>query len=96
MASALKGDGTSDVWAAVTTHLAHLDETGQRAARRRHRVRTEIAARMTQALAQRTDILLDAPVGSELLAKAERAEVAPTWATTALLELLLSQAEETP
>jgi len=95
MASALKGDGTSEVWGAVEAHLAHLDDTGQRVTRRRHRVRTEVTARMAQALDQRTNELLDTATGNDLLTKAERGEIAPTWATTELLELLLAQTRGT-
>ena len=46
MASALNGDGTAEVWDATAEHLAHLEQTGLRASRRNHRLRTEVRARL--------------------------------------------------
>ena len=101
MASALHGDGSADVWDAVEAHLTHLDNTGLRASRRSHRMRTEVKARLDQALSAVADQALDSPVGVEQLGQVERAEIAPTHATNELLALLLqpnadSIPEETP
>lgn len=94
MASALNGEGNIDVWDAVIAHLGHLDTTGQRADRRRHRIRTEVRARIEQAMAVAAEAALDSPVGRNWLAQAERAEIAPTHATTHLLDILLSNPKE--
>ncbi|MGI9605791.1 MAG: methylmalonyl Co-A mutase-associated GTPase MeaB [Acidimicrobiales bacterium] len=91
MASALNGEGNAEVWAAVEKHLAHLDETGQRQSRRRHRVRTEVRARLTQTLIGAADAAIDTPVGAELVAKAEAAQISPTAAATELIDQLLTE-----
>ncbi len=95
MASALNGDGHGDVWTAVDAHLAHLDDTDTRSARRRHRIRTEVRARLLQAMSDAADHEMSSPSGTEWLSKAERAEIAPTHATDQLLEQLLQPTEET-
>ena len=89
MASALHGDGSADVWAAVEAHLAHLDDTGLRDGRRKHRMRTEVKARLEQAMSAAADQAMDSTVGAAWLDQAERAEIAPTRATNELLALLL-------
>ncbi len=90
MASALHGDGSADVWDAVEAHLTHLDDTGLRDARRKHRMRTEVKARLEQAMSAAAEQALDSDTGAGWLSKAERAEVAPTRATNELLALLLN------
>ncbi len=96
MASALNGDGNDEVWAAVDAHLAHLDETGSRQARRQHRIRTEVRARLEQAMARAADDAMNAPDGATWLGQAERAEIAPTQATQHLLHVLLQPTKEVP
>ncbi len=90
MASALHGDGSADVWGAVEAHLAHLDDTGLRDGRRKHRMRTEVKARLEQAMSAAADQAMDSTVGAEWLDRAERADIAPTRATNELLALLLN------
>lgn len=94
MASALHGDGKADVWDAVDAHLDHLDATGLRDARRKHRMRTEVKARLEQAMSAAAEQALDSETGTDWLGKAERAEIAPTRATNELLALLLKPAKE--
>ena len=93
MASALNGEGNLEVWATVEKHLAHLDETGARATRRKHRIRTEVRARLLQALAIAADAVLDEPAGSDLLTQAETAAISPNQATRRLLDHVLNPSE---
>ncbi|MDW3175793.1 MAG: methylmalonyl Co-A mutase-associated GTPase MeaB [Acidimicrobiia bacterium] len=89
MASALNGEGHDEVWSTVEKHLLHLDETGLRATRRTHRIRTEILARATQALSAATEQALDT-VGADAVRRAEAAEISPNHATGELLAHLLN------
>ncbi len=89
MASALNGEGNDEVWSMVEQHLAHLDETGQRGTRRTHRIRTEVFARITQALAAATERALDT-VGADAIRRAEAAEISPNHAARELLTELLN------
>ncbi len=89
MASALSGAGNAEVWGAVEKHLAHLDETGQRAARRRHRIRTEVRARLLQTLELAADAAMDTAAGADWLNRAEAAEISPNQAARELTDLLL-------
>jgi LAO/AO transport system kinase len=89
MSSALDGGGADDVWQAVEDHLALLDETGRREVRRRHRIRTEMRARMEQTLARRIDDAMNSPMGTELVAMVEGSAISPTVASAKLLDHLL-------
>lgn len=89
MASALNGEGNEEIWSTIEKHLAHLDESGQRATRRTHRIRTEIRARITQAVAAATEQALDT-VGADAIRRAETAEISPNHATRELLNELLN------
>jgi LAO/AO transport system kinase len=93
MASALEGTGATDVLDAVAAHLAFLESSGRRIDRRRHRVRTEIEARLAQALQRRVVDLLASPAGVALLKQVEVGEQSPTSVTRKLLEELLSSTE---
>lgn len=90
MTSALTGVGAPEVLAAAAAHLEHLDATGQRAVRRRARIRSEIQARMEQKLAALTEQILASPEGTELLGKAEAGAIPPTEASATLLSRLLA------
>ena len=90
MASALNGDGSTDVWDGVQTHLAHLDNTDGRALRRRHRLRTEIRARLTHSLSIAAEAMMDG-LGADQLRRAEAAEVSPHRAANELLRQLLKE-----
>ncbi len=90
MTSALTGVGAPEVLDAAAAHLDHLDASGQRAARRRARIRSEIQARMEQKLAALTEVMLASTEGTELLSKAEAGAIPPTEASAALLQRLLS------
>jgi LAO/AO transport system kinase len=92
MSSALDGTGAPDVLEAATAHLAHLDSSGGRAARRRMRVQTEIQARMEQALIAMTESVLSSPVGTATVAEAEKGLIPPTSASSALLDELIEEA----
>jgi LAO/AO transport system kinase len=89
MASALNAEGNEDVWAMVEKHLAHLDETGLRAVRRHHRLRTEVRARLEQAMAEAAERAISTADGAALLAQAQAAQISPTVATRHLLKRLL-------
>ncbi len=89
MSSALDGQGADDVWAAVEDHLRLLNETGRRAVRRRHRIRTEIRARMEQTLATRIGDAMNSDMGNDLVAMVEQASLSPTAASAKLLDRLL-------
>lgn len=89
LASALNGEGNAEVWATVEKHLAHLDDSGHRATRRTHRIRTEVLARITQAMATAAEQALDT-VGADALRRAEAAEISPNHATRELLTHLLN------
>lgn len=91
MTSALTGVGAPEVLAAAAAHLDHLDASGQRTARRRARIRSEIQARMEQKLAALTEEMLASTEGAELLGKAEAGAIPPTEASAALLQRLLSR-----
>ena len=88
MASALNGEGSDDVWSAIERHRTHLDDTGARITRRRNRVRTEVAARLSQAMSSAAEALLDGE-GAVHLERAEAAQISPNQATNALLSQLL-------
>ena len=88
MASAINGDGNEEVWGTVVDHRSHLVETGQDVRRRRHRIRTEVRARLTQALSDAAEELMDTR-GQDELSKAEAAEISPNIATNELLKQLL-------
>jgi len=90
MSSAIDGTGAPDVLAAAVDHLTHLEATGQRATRRRHRIKSEIQARMEQRLAALTETVLASEAGRALLGEAEQGLIPPTKASAALLEQLLS------
>ena len=89
MSTALDGTGADDVWAAVEDHLALLDRTGRRELRRRHRIRTEITARMTQTLAARIDDAMSSDLGDDLVTMVEDGALSPTSASAKLLDHLL-------
>jgi len=91
MASALHGDGNADVWDAVVAHLAHLDEHNLRSQRLRHRVRTEVRARLLQALDEAATRGLDSDAGDRQLRDAEHGTISPNRAATDLLEIVLNQ-----
>lgn len=90
MTSALTGVGAPEVLHAAAAHLDHLDASGQRTARRRARIRSEIQARMEQKLAALTETMLASTEGTELLSKAEAGAIPPTEASAALLQRLLA------
>ncbi len=90
MASALEGTGASDVLGAISDHLAFLESTGRREERRRHRTRTEIEARLAQALQRWVVDLLASASGVSLLKEVEVGEQSPTTVTRRLLDELLS------
>ncbi len=89
MCSALEGTGEADVWDAVEAHRVGLDESGQRRERRHHRIRTEVRARMGQALASRVDEAMNSEMGSELVTMVEDGALSPTAASAKLLDALL-------
>jgi LAO/AO transport system kinase len=91
MSSALDGTGAQDVLDAATAHLAHLDSSGGRAARRRMRVKTEIQARMEQTLIAMTESVLASSVGVATVAEAEKGLIPPTRASSAMLDELFKQ-----
>ena len=91
MCSALEGTGEADVWAAVVDHLALLDESGRRLARRHHRIRTEVRARMAQTLGSRIEEAMNSEMGSELVAMVEDGALSPTAASAKLLDHLLGE-----
>ncbi len=93
MASALEGTGATDVLAAIADHLAFLDGSGRREVRRRHRARTEIEARLSQALHRRVGDLLASPTGVALLKEVEVGAQSPTSVTRKLLEEFLTPGE---
>ena len=94
MASAIEGIGAADVLNAVDDHLRFLDSTGRREQRRRHRVHTEIEARLQQALHRKVLGLLDSPVGIELVEQVESGDRSPTAVTRQLLDELLSSTSD--
>ena len=94
MASALNGDGTAEVWDATAEHLAHLEQTGLRASRRNHRLRTEVRARLEYELDRAADAALESAEGIELLTKTEGAELAPNEAGIQLADVLLQNRKE--
>ncbi|MGH1489039.1 MAG: methylmalonyl Co-A mutase-associated GTPase MeaB [Acidimicrobiales bacterium] len=93
MSSALNGTGADDVWNAVEAHLKLLDDTGRRTLRRRHRIRTEMRARMEQTLAHRIADAMNSDMGSELVAMVEDTAMSPTAASSKLLDHLLNPAK---
>ncbi|MFV0526318.1 MAG: methylmalonyl Co-A mutase-associated GTPase MeaB [Acidimicrobiales bacterium] len=96
MSSALDGTGAPEVWEAALAHLDYLDSTGRRAARRHHRIRSEIKSRMEQRLLAMTDRLLASPVGGDVLARADDGAIPPTTASATLLDALLHGTGEDP
>lgn len=96
MSSALDGTGAQEVLDAAVAHLAHLDSSGLRSHRRRQRIRTEIQARMEEALAAMTESVLSSPAGIDLLARAERGAISPNRASATLLATLIETAGDPP
>jgi LAO/AO transport system kinase len=90
MASALNGEGMTDVWACVEKHLAHLDESGERAVRRRHRIRTEVRARLAEAMSAAAEQAMDS-TQADVLRRAEAADLSPNQAANELLAHLLRE-----
>lgn len=88
MASALNGDGNAEVWDTVEKHRTHLAASGLQAARRQHRIRTEVRARLAQAMSAAAEAAMD-NAGAEQLRRAEAAEISPNQATNELLTQLL-------
>lgn len=88
MASALNGDGNAEVWDTVEMHRSHLIASGLQAARRQHRIRTEVRARLAQAMSAAAEAAMD-NAGAEQLRRAETAEISPNQATNELLTQLL-------
>ncbi len=96
MASALHGDGTSNVWQAAVAHRGHLDATEQRVSRRNYRLQTEIRARVEHGLLLAADALFESAHGRTVISRTEHADLAPNDASQELLNLLLNQPEESP
>ncbi len=88
MASAINGDGNDEVWATVIAHRQHLADTGQQEVRHQHRIRTEVRARLAQALSESAESLMDGD-GADQLRRAESAQISPNQATNELLVQLL-------
>lgn len=90
MASALKGEGNVEVWKTVEDHRAHLRATGQETIRRQNRIRTEVRARLAQAMSNAAEAAMDGE-GAAQLHRAETAEISPNEATNELLRQLLRE-----
>lgn len=90
MASALDGTGADKVMDAIDDHLAYLVDTDRRSLRRRHRIRTEVRARLQQAMMARLDAALDSDHGQAVVAKAEAAALSPTAASLAIMDDILN------
>ena len=90
MASALNGDGTGEVWDTVVAHLDHLDEHDLRSKRRQHRIRTEVRARLGQAMGAAGEAAMNRAEGAALLADAEVGKVSPNAATNQLLKMIVT------
>ena len=86
LASALNNDGTSEVWRTVEEHLAHLDSHDRRKQRREHRIRTEVRARLLQAMGAAGEAAMNSAQGRSLLADAEAARISPNSASARILE----------
>ena len=93
MSSAIDGTGAAQVLQAAADHLTHLDDTGQRTARRQRRIKTEIQARMEQKLVAMTEKVLASEVGGQVLAEAEQGKLPPTRASSTLLDQLLRSSD---
>jgi putative protein kinase ArgK-like GTPase of G3E family len=78
------------VWACVEKHLAHLDESGERAVRRRHRIRTEVRARLAEAMSAVAEQAMDT-TQADVLRRAEAADLSPNQAANELLAHLLRE-----
>lgn len=90
MCSALTGTGGDEVWKAVEDHLTHLVDGDLRQARREHRIRTEITARLEQMLGARIAATIASEHGDGIVSEAERAEIPPAEAATRLFDRLLA------
>lgn len=95
MASAINGDGNDEVWGMVVAHRQHLAATGQQVARHQHRIRTEVRARLTQALSVAVEAIMDGD-GANELRRAQAAEISPNHATNELLTQLLKDQDDSP
>ena len=62
MTTATDGDGITEVWAAVQAHRAHLDATGNLAARRAARLRYEVQSRVARIVETQIDDAISASV----------------------------------
>ncbi|MGI9623223.1 MAG: methylmalonyl Co-A mutase-associated GTPase MeaB [Acidimicrobiales bacterium] len=89
MSSALDGTGASDVWEAIEAHRLHLETTGLLSERRDGRLRLEVSNRVEQLMASRAQLALEAPEGSDLLARASRRELSPAQAARTLTAKIL-------
>ena len=89
MSSAIDGTGADTVWGAVEDHRTLLRDSGRDLQRRKHRIATEIRARMEQTLATRIGDAMNSDMGTELVAMVEDASLSPTAAAAKLLDRLL-------
>ena len=94
MASALEGTGSDEILTAIADHLEFLESSGRRLVRRQHRVRTEIRARMEQALAADVEAILRSSEGIDLIDDVDAGVATPTSVTWQLLAKLRSPKSE--
>ena len=88
MANSLEGTGADEVWEAVALHRAHLESTGQLAARRRGRLAAEVRNRLAELVDISIDELLESSEARALLESTNQKETSPAHAARQLLDRL--------
>ncbi|HJP66120.1 MAG TPA: methylmalonyl Co-A mutase-associated GTPase MeaB [Actinomycetota bacterium] len=84
--STVNGDGLDDLWEAIDAHRAHLEESGELAARRRKRILEEVEGIVAERLRARTAGLLDGQAESALADDLAERKVDPYRAAEILLD----------
>ncbi len=89
MCTAIDGDGTSDVWAAIDAHIEHLRCTDSLVSRRGARLALEVRNRVARLLGQASAAALQTDAGKAVLAQASARSLSPSEAANQLAASVL-------
>ncbi len=88
------GEGVDQLWQALVDHRAHLETSGEGAARRARRADDELRRILTEAVLERADRAWEAPDGVALRAEVAARRIDPYRAAETLLGVANDAAEE--